>query len=67
VVEGVGLRGARKGDAQFSNKHCNFIENLGQARAADVAFLIRETQRRVRERFGIDLETEVELVGEGFE
>lgn len=67
LIDEVGLRGHRIGDAQISNKHSNFIENLGQARAADVAALIREAQARVRERFGIELETEVELVGEGFE
>jgi UDP-N-acetylmuramate dehydrogenase len=67
LIDDVGLRGHRIGDAQISNKHSNFIENLGQARAADVAALIREAQARVRERFGIELETEVELMGEGFE
>jgi len=66
LVDAVGLRGYRMGDAQISAKHCNFIENLGAARAADVAALIAEAQRRVRERFGIDLEREVEFVGEGF-
>jgi UDP-N-acetylmuramate dehydrogenase len=67
LIDEVGLRGHRIGDAVISNKHSNFIENVGQARAADVAALIREAQARVRERFGIELETEVELVGEGFE
>jgi len=67
LVDAVGMRGERAGDAMFSPKHSNFIENLGAARAADVASLIREAQRRVRERFGVELETEVEFVGEGFE
>ncbi|MDE3096584.1 MAG: UDP-N-acetylmuramate dehydrogenase [Chloroflexota bacterium] len=66
LIDAVGLRGERRGDAQFSEKHCNFIANLGKARAADVAALMREAQRRVRERFGIELEPEVALVGEGF-
>ncbi|MHB8514652.1 MAG: UDP-N-acetylmuramate dehydrogenase [Dehalococcoidia bacterium] len=66
LIDAVGLRGERRGDAQFSEKHCNFIANLGKARAADVAALMREAQRRVRERFGIELENEVALVGEGF-
>jgi UDP-N-acetylmuramate dehydrogenase len=67
LIERAGLRGHRAGNAQISQKHCNFIENLGGARAADVFALIREAQRRVKEQSGIDLDTEVELVGEGFE
>ncbi len=67
LIDAVGLRGHRIGDARISEKHSNFIENLGAARAADVAALMREAQRRVKEQFGIDLENEVELVGEGFE
>lgn len=67
VIDAVGLRGHRIGDAKISDKHTNFIENVGAARAADVAALMREAQRRVKEQFGIDLEPEVELVGEGFE
>ncbi len=66
LIDAVGLRGYRIGDAQISERHCNFFLNLGEARAADVAALMREAQRRVRERFGIALENEVELVGEGF-
>lgn len=67
LIDAVGLRGHRIGNTQISNKHSNFIENLGDARAADVAALMREAQRRVKEQFGIDLQNEVELVGEGFE
>jgi UDP-N-acetylmuramate dehydrogenase len=66
LIEKVGLRGHRIGDAQISEKHCNFFVNLGEARAADVYALMCEAQRRVKERFGIELENEVELVGEGF-
>ncbi|MEX2226941.1 MAG: UDP-N-acetylmuramate dehydrogenase [Dehalococcoidia bacterium] len=66
LVDAVGLRGHRIGDAMFSNKHANFIENLGAASAADVTALIREAQRRVNEHHGIGLVTEVEFVGEGF-
>jgi UDP-N-acetylmuramate dehydrogenase len=66
LIDAVGLRGHRMGDARISEKHCNFFENLGAARAADVAALMREAQRRVKEQFGIELENEVELVGEGF-
>ncbi|TAK62622.1 MAG: UDP-N-acetylmuramate dehydrogenase [Dehalococcoidia bacterium] len=66
LIDAVGLRGERRGDAQVSEKHCNFFLNLGTARAADVCALMDEARRRVRERFGIELENEIELVGEGF-
>ena len=67
LIDAVGLRGERIGDARVSEKHSNFFENLGAARAVDVVALMREAQRRVREQFGIELQNEVELVGEGFE
>jgi UDP-N-acetylmuramate dehydrogenase len=67
LIDAVGLRGERRGNARISPKHCNFFENLGDARAADVHALMREAQRRVKERFGIELVNEVELVGEGFD
>jgi UDP-N-acetylmuramate dehydrogenase len=60
----VGLRGHRIGNACFSEQHTNFIQNLGGATAADITALIRLAQDRVRERFNIQLETEVFLVGE---
>lgn len=67
LVDAVGLRGHRIGDAQVSEKHCNFFVNLGHARASDVYALIRLARERVRERFGVELELEVTLVGEGFD
>ena len=63
LIEAVGLRGARRGDAAISEKHCNFFVNDGNAAAADVAWLIAEAQRRVNEQFGVSLEREVEFVG----
>ncbi len=60
----VGLRGHRIGNACFSEQHANFIQNLGGATAADITALIDLARERVRERFGIELETEVFLVGE---
>ncbi|MGH3119025.1 MAG: UDP-N-acetylmuramate dehydrogenase [Gaiellales bacterium] len=63
-VAQVGLRGHRIGGAQFSDQHANFILNLGDARAADIVALMELAQRRVRERFAIELEPEVALVGE---
>lgn len=63
LIEAVGLRGAVRGDAAISDKHCNFFVNYGNAKAADVAWLIQEAERRVREQFGITLEREVAFVG----
>ncbi|MCA8940405.1 MAG: UDP-N-acetylmuramate dehydrogenase [Planctomycetes bacterium] len=59
LVDQSGLKGLRRGDAQISEKHGNFIVNLGKARATDVEDLILEAKRRVFERFGIELKTEV--------
>lgn len=63
LIEAVGLKGARVGDAQFSELHANFIVNLGHATAADVLELIARAKERVAERFGIALEEEVRIWG----
>ena len=49
LLDAVGMRGYRIGGAEFSDKHCNFLINAGDATAADVAALKREAQERVRE------------------
>ncbi|MGB2695437.1 MAG: UDP-N-acetylmuramate--L-alanine ligase, partial [Dehalococcoidia bacterium] len=67
LIDDVGLRGHRIGDAQISDKHCNFFLNAGAARASDVKALIDLAREQVRERFGVELELEVGLVGEGFD
>ena len=67
LIDQVSLRGHRIGDAQISPKHTNFIVNCGHARASDVKALIALAQERVEERFGLRLEPEVTLVGEGFD
>ena len=67
LIDQVGLRGHRIGDAQISPKHTNFIVNCGHARASDVKALIALAQERVEERFDLRLEPEVTLVGEGFD
>lgn len=64
LIDEAGLRGATRGDAAISDKHCNFFVNYGNARAADVAWLVAEAQRRVREQFGIELQREVAFVGD---
>ena len=64
LLEEAGCKGLGIGDARFSPKHANFIENRGAATTADVLALIAEGQRRVQERFGIELEPEVQLLGD---
>ncbi len=64
LIEAAGLKGARVGDAQVSEKHANFIVNLGRARAADVIALIKKVGRAVEEQVGITLELELKIVGQ---
>ncbi|HEX4738447.1 MAG TPA: UDP-N-acetylmuramate dehydrogenase [Allosphingosinicella sp.] len=63
LIDAAGCRGLRIGDAQVSEKHCNFLLNLGKARAADIEALGEEVRRRVREHSGIELEWEIQRVG----
>ena len=63
MLEACGLRGFRIGGAQISPKHANFIENADGARSADALALIAEARRRARERFGVVLQPEVQLLG----
>ena len=63
LLEAAGARGLRVGGAGFSAKHANFVENLGDATTADVVALMAEGRRRVQERFGVDLEPEVQTLG----
>ena len=64
LIEAAGLKGARCGNAMVSTQHANFIVNTGGATAEDIERLIVRLQQRVREQFGLDLETEVRIVGE---
>ena len=63
LLEACGLKGYRIGDAVISPRHANFIENAGNARAADALELMAEARRRAHEQFGVVLEREVELLG----
>ena len=63
LIEEVGLKGRRVGDAQISPRHANFIVNLGGAKASDVAALIKLVRERVWQTYGVELELEIELVG----
>lgn len=64
LIENAGLKGHRIGDAQVSPKHANFLVNIGAARAADVRGLIEFVRAEVKQQYGIDLNLEVELIGE---
>ena len=64
LIEAAGLKGTRIGNAEVSPIHGNFFINRGDARASDIRALIAVVQERVRERMGVELELEVELVGE---
>jgi UDP-N-acetylmuramate dehydrogenase len=64
LIDQCGLKGMRVGDAEISPVHANFFVNHGQASASDVKALIDLAQQRVQEKFGIELELEIELLGE---
>ncbi|WP_407073379.1 UDP-N-acetylmuramate dehydrogenase [Sphingomonas sp. LaA6.9] len=63
LVDEAGCRGLQIGDAQVSEKHCNFLLNLGSARSAEIEELGEEVRRRVKERSGITLEWEIQRIG----
>lgn len=64
LIEDAGLKGFRVGDAQISEKHANFIVNLGKATACDVLRLIEHAQKVVAEKHNVRLIPEVEVAGE---
>jgi UDP-N-acetylenolpyruvoylglucosamine reductase len=64
LLDAAGCRGLRRGGARFSEVHANFVENGGDATTADVLELMAAGRRKVHERFGIELEPEVQVLGE---
>lgn len=64
VIEAAGLKGTRVGQIEVSPVHANYLVNHGGGTAEDALVLIRHVRETVRERMGIDLETEVRVVGE---
>lgn len=64
LVDAAGCRGLQVGQAQVSEKHCNFLINLGGATSADIEALGEEVRRRVKEHSGIELLWEIQRVGE---
>jgi len=64
LIETAGLKGQQIGGAQVSEKHANFILNTGQATASDIERLIAYVKQQVEEKHGVELETEVRIIGE---
>ena len=64
LIDQAGLRGLKHGGAQVSEKHCGFVINCGGATCKDVVELIRTVQEAVYEKHGVELETEVKVLGE---
>jgi len=62
LIEQAGLKGLRVGGAQISEKHANWIVNLGSARAGEVLALVKLVEERVFEAFGIRLERELRIL-----
>jgi len=63
LIDAAGCRGLKLGDAQVSEKHCNFLLNLGSATSADIEALGEEVRRRVQAKTNITLEWEIQRVG----
>ena len=63
LIDKTGLKGTVRGGAAISEKHANFIVNMGDATAADVLYLIKLAKKYVAEKFHINLELEVKLIG----
>jgi UDP-N-acetylmuramate dehydrogenase len=63
LIDAAGCRGLRKGDAQVSEKHCNFLLNLGNALSADIEALGEEVRAKVQAQSGVTLEWEIQRVG----
>jgi UDP-N-acetylmuramate dehydrogenase len=64
LIQDAGLRGFAIGGAQVSDKHCGFVVNKGGATSKDVIDVIRHVQKTVLETSGVELDTEVILLGD---
>ena len=63
LIDAAGCRGRKRGDAQVSELHCNFLINLGNATAADIEALGESVRARVKDTAGVDLEWEIKRIG----
>ncbi len=66
LIEAAGLKGHRFGQAQISPVHANFFQNLGGATAREMITLIKTAQEAVKNKFGLELELEIEIVGQSY-
>jgi UDP-N-acetylmuramate dehydrogenase len=64
LIDAAGLKGLQRGNVQISKQHANFFLNLGDAKAEDAWYLIQKARHEVAKQFGIELELEVELLGD---
>ena len=64
LIQDSGLQGTRIGGAEVSRKHAGFIVNVDNATSTDYLKLIRLIQKTVKEKFGVDLEPEVKIIGD---
>jgi UDP-N-acetylmuramate dehydrogenase len=64
LIEEAGLKGTRIGNAEISTLHGNFFINYGETKASDIRALIDLTRKTVKEKLNVDLELEVEFLGE---
>lgn len=64
LIDAAGCRGMQMGGAQVSEKHCNFLINTGSATAADIELLGETVRQKVKEQSGVDLEWEIQRIGE---
>ncbi|WP_267419153.1 UDP-N-acetylmuramate dehydrogenase [Sphingomonas sp. GC_Shp_1] len=63
LIDAAGCRGLTRGEAQVSEKHCNFLLNLGNAAAADIEALGEDVRARVKAQSGVELEWEIQRIG----
>ncbi len=63
LIDAAGCRGLMRGDAQVSEKHCNFLLNLGNASSADIEALGEDVRARVKAQSGVELEWEIQRIG----
>ncbi|MES2271535.1 MAG: UDP-N-acetylenolpyruvoylglucosamine reductase, partial [Pseudomonadota bacterium] len=63
LIDKAGCRGLRRGDAQVSEKHCNFLLNLGGATSADIEALGEDVRDKVKADSGVELEWEIQRIG----
>jgi len=64
LIDLAGFKGQKLGDAEVSSRHANFIINRGNATAADIIALMELIQKTVNDKFNINMEAEVKIVGE---